>query len=209
MLAVGRDRFPDKIIVQAEPPYEGHGGTNGPDIQRYAFWSAILSGARGFTYGAAGIFQANDRERPTGGRPDTGAYDAVFWDESMLLPGAGHLAAGHRFLQSLPFHRFQPHPEWAEATRPHGGGSKDIPFRTFAAGIPGECRLIYIPLRMHKWDGPRVKGLDPGVRYRAAYVETNTMKRHELGEVFGDGDGDWQAPMIPHMYDWLLVLQRA
>ena len=89
----GRDRFPDKIIINAEPPYEGHGGTNLADVQRYSFWSSMLSGATGFTYGAAGVFQANDRDRPTGDRPDGGAFDAAFWDDAMMYPGSDQVAA--------------------------------------------------------------------------------------------------------------------
>ena len=86
----GRAKLPGKIIINAEPPYEGHAGCNGPEVQRYSFWTSMLSGAGGFTYGAAGIFQANDRERPTGNRPDGGAFDADFWDDAMMFPGGAH-----------------------------------------------------------------------------------------------------------------------
>lgn len=208
-LAAGRERYPDGIIINAEPPYEGHGGTNGPDVQRYSFWSSMLSGATGYTYGAAGVFQANDRERPTGDRPDGGAYDAVFWDDSMMLPGGEQIAAGHRLLKSLQFHRFESHPEWVTMDLRWGREAYCLPMRAYAAGIPGECRVIYLPVRWYHWDGPLVKHLEKGVRYRAAYVETNTMKRHELGVVEGDASGEWRGPTLPHMYDWLLVMTRA
>ena len=208
-LAVGRDRYPERITVNAEPPYEGLGGTNGPDVQRYSFWTSMLSGARGFTYGAAGIFQANDRERPTGNRPDGGAFDGVFWDDAMMFAGAEQIAAGHRLLESLPFHRFEPHPEWVKVDLRWGHEVYLIPVRGFAAGIPGECRLIYVPMRWYHWDGPLVRHLEAGVRYQAAYVETNTLRRHELGEITGDANGEWRAPTLPHLYDWLLLLQRA
>jgi len=208
-LAIGRERFPGKIIVNGEPPYEGHAGTNLADVQRYSFWSSILSGARGYTYGAAGVFQANDRQHPTGNRPDGGAFDAVFWDEAMMFPGAEQVAAGHRLLQSLNYHRFQPHPEWAQAELRWGADAYPIPFRTYAAGIPGECRLIYLPIRWYHWDGPLIRHLESGIRYRAAYIEPNNMKRHELGEISGDSEGNWRAPTLPHMYDWLLLLTRV
>jgi len=208
-LAAGRERYPERIIVNAEPPYEGHGGTNGPDVQRYSFWSSMLSGANGYTYGAAGIFQANDRERPTGDRPDGGAFDAVFWDEAMLFPGAEQIAAGNRLLRSLPFHRFRPHPEWVALDLRWGHDAYPIPVRPFASGIPGECRLIYLPLRWYHWDGPLLRGLEPGVRYAASYIETTAMRRHELGEITGDTEGEWRGPTLPYMHDWLLLLERV
>ena len=189
--------------------YEGHGGGNGPDVQRYSFWSSILSGATGYTYGAAGVFQANDRERPTGDRPDGGAFDAVFWDDSMMLPGGEQIAAGHRLLKSLQFHRFESHPEWVTLDLRWGREAYTLPVRSYAAGIPCECRVIYMPVRWYHWDGPLVKYLEKGTKYRAAYVETNTMKRHELGVVQGDANGEWRGPTLPHMFDWLLVMTRV
>jgi hypothetical protein len=209
LLAIARDSYPESIIINAEPPYEGHGGTNGPDVQRYSFWSSMLSGARGFTYGAAGVFQANDRDRPTGYRPDGGAFDAAFWDDAMMFPGGDQVAAGQQLLTSLHHHRFTPHPEWAQLDLRFNAEAYPIPVRAFAAGIPGECRLIYMPLRWYHWDGPLVRQLEPGVRYKAAYLETDTLRRHELGEVIGDAGGEWRGPTLPFMQDWLLLLQRA
>jgi hypothetical protein len=206
-LAAGRARFPDQVIINAEPPYEGHGGTNLADVQRYSFWSSMLSGASGFTYGAAGVFQANDRERPTGNRPDGGAFDSVFWDDSMQFPGAEQISRGHRLLVSLDYHRFTVHPEWASIDLRFGHDAYHAPVMAFAAGIPGVVRLIYLPLRWYHWDGPLVRGLEPGVRYKAAYLETDTLRRHELGEISGDANGEWRGPTLPHMFDWLLLLE--
>jgi hypothetical protein len=208
-ITIGRDAFPNKVIINSEPPYEGHGGTNWSDVQRYSFWTSMLSGAGGYTYGAAGVFQANDRDRPTGYRPDGGAFDSVFWDEAMEFEGAEQVAAGHKLLVDMQYHRFECHPEWASIGLRWGQEAYPLPVRAFAAGIPGECRLIYLPLRWYHWDGPLISALEPGVRYKAAYIETNTMHRHELGIIEGDGNGEWRGPTLPHMYDWLLQLIRA
>lgn len=208
-LAVGRALYPGKVIVNAEPPYEAHGGTNLDDVQRYSFWTSMLSGAGGFTYGAAGVFQANDRERPTGDRPDGGAYDPVFWDEGMNLPGAQQLAAGNALLKSLAIERFEPHPEWAVSRLRGDLESYHHPVTAFSAGIPGKVRVIYLPLRFHHWDGPLVRELEPGVRYKAAYLETATLKRHELGVIDGDANGEWRGPTLPFMFDWLLLLEAV
>jgi hypothetical protein len=208
-LATGRARFPGKVIVNAEPPYEGHGGTNLTDVQRYSFWTSMLSGASGYTYGAAGIFQANDRELPTGPRPDGGAYDPLFWDEGLKLPGAEQLAKGHALLKSLGLDNFSPHPEWASLDLKVPQDTYNWPIRAFAAGIPGRVRVIYLPLRWYHWDGPLVRALEPGVRYKAAYLEPDVLRRHELGVVTGDGNGEWRGPTLPHLFDWLLLLEAV
>jgi len=204
-LETARDRFPDRLVINAEPPYEGHGGTNLADVQRYSFWSSMLSGAGGYTYGAAGVFQANDRDRPTGNRPDGGAFDATFWDDALLFPGAVQLAAGQALLRELHAETFEVHPEWAELSIRPGHPAYPLPVKAFAAGIPGRVRLIYLPLRWYHWDGPEIRNLEPGVRYEASYIDPESMQRYPLGPV-GSSDGIWRAPILPHMHDWLLLV---
>jgi len=208
LLEEARRRWPSKPVVLAEPPYEGHMGSNWCDVQRYAFWSAMLSGASGFTYGAAGIFQANDRERPTGDRPDGGAFDATFWDEAIGFPGARQLGAAKKLLSALPFHRFEPHPEWIELGVRWGAELYRPAYRVYAAGIPGECRVAYLPMRYYHWDGPLVRAIERDVRYRARYVEPESFTVVDLGSVEPSADGTWRAPTLPTLHDWVLVLVR-
>jgi hypothetical protein len=70
-------------------------------------------------------------------------------------------------------------------------------------------RVIYLPLRWYHWDGPLVRALEPGIRYKAAYLEPDTLKRHELGIIAGDVIGEWRAPTLPHLFDWLLLLEAV
>jgi Protein of unknown function (DUF4038) len=204
LLREGRERHPGRLIVNAEPPYERLGGGNGPDVQRHAFWSTMLSGGAGFTYGAAGLFEANDRERPTGPRPDGGTFNGVFWDEALQFPGAEQVAAGHRLLCGLPLHRFEPHPEWVESAVCANAEKSRPPF----LGVPEVCRVIYLPMRWFQWDGPLIRGLEPSAVYSADYIAPDTLRRHPCGLVKGDADGTWRAPKLPYMHDWLLLLER-
>ena len=123
---------------------------------------------------------------PPGDRPDGGAFDAVFWDEAMMFPGGAADRGRASLAAVLRLHRFEPHPEWASSICAGGTMRTSCRCAPYAAGIPGECRVIYLPLRWYHWDGPLVCHLEPGVRYRAAYIEPNTMRRHELGEITGD-----------------------
>jgi len=49
------DREPRRPALCGEASYERHMQTNFDDVQRHMFWSFLLSGAAGHTYGAAGI----------------------------------------------------------------------------------------------------------------------------------------------------------
>jgi hypothetical protein len=202
-----RRLFPGKPVVNAEPPYEGHMGTNFPDVQRYAFWSSVLSGAAGFTYGAAGIFQANDRDRPTGNRPDGGAFDATTWDEALRFPGAVQLGKGKELLENLKCHEFEPRADWASVTLRWGSDAYDPPLRVYSAGVPGRRRLHYIPRRYWHWDGVTLHGLEKGVAYEAVYIDPERFTRYPLGKVTPDADGNWSVPGTPYLMDWLLLLQ--
>lgn len=206
-IGTARSKFPAKPVVNAEPPYEGHMGTNGPEVQRLAFWTSLLSGAAGFTYGAAGIFQANDRDRPTGNRPDGGAYDATTWDEALGFPGAVQLGKGKALLMSLPWERFSPHPEWASIGLRWGAENYDPPLRVYSAGVASGCRLHYIPRRYWHWDGALLHGLEKGIRYRAQYIDPERFTVFDAGLVEADPKGDWTAPTTPYLMEWLLLLQ--
>jgi len=202
-----RAGYPDVPIICAEPPYEQHMGFNGADVQRYAFWASMLSGAAGFTYGAAGIFQANDKDRPAGKKPGGGAYDGVFWDEAMHFPGSTHVSKAKALLAELPYWELEPHPEWAQVAPAWGHEHSKPPLRLFAGGVPGKWRIVYIPARYYDWNGPRILACEPGVKYRAWYFNTTSGELLELGDVKPDKEGCWQAPIVPFLFDWVLVMK--
>ncbi len=52
------EAVPKRPVLCGEACYEGHMQTNFQYIQRHMFWSFVLSGAAGHTYGAAGIWHA-------------------------------------------------------------------------------------------------------------------------------------------------------
>jgi len=75
----------------------------------------------------------------------------------------------------------------------------------YAAGIPGELRVIFIPTR---WDPPKVKNLETGVSYRAFFFSCASGKEIDLGKVTGDPNGDWQIPTAPVFQDWVVVMEK-
>jgi hypothetical protein len=100
-------------VVDGEVCYEALLDRIPADAVRLMFWSSVLSGAAGHTYGANGIWQVNQKDKPYGKSPHGGDYGHIPWDEAMKLPGSGQLGAAKRLLEKYPWQKFEPHPEWA------------------------------------------------------------------------------------------------
>ena len=195
---------PKRPALCGEACYEGHMQTNFQYTQRYMFWSFLLSGAAGHTYGAAGIWHAGVE----GDAGHTGfrgqEYDFTTWREGMHYPGAKQIGLGKKLLEKLPWHRFESHPEWVEPG-------------CFAAGIPGEIRVIYQPRRnIYNWIGQTVKGLDPGVDWKVYYFDPATGRTFDQGMIKASAKaGDKNAPRVnfkknvPSPQDWVIVFERA
>ncbi len=197
---------PAMPVLVGETCYEGHMQQGFQYVQRHIFWMYMLSGAAGHTYGAAGIWHASVEGDPGcasgafGGRK---VYDWTTWREGMNYPGATQVGLGKKLLQEYPWWRFEPHPEWAE---------KDC----YAAGIPGQVRLIYLPRRnIYNWSGPTVKDLEPDVDWYVYYFDPATGRKFDQGTIKASAKaGDKTAKPVdfkknvPSPQDWVLVLER-
>ncbi|MEM2960866.1 MAG: DUF4038 domain-containing protein, partial [Candidatus Bathyarchaeia archaeon] len=194
---------PRMPVVVGEVCYEGILGASWENIQRLMFWTSILSGASGYTYGANGIWQVNTQTEPFGPSPHGQSWGNIPWDKAYRLPGSKQVCIGKRLLERYAWWRFEPHPEWVE---PHW--SREDYFQPYAAGIPREVRVIYIP--MPDWRGLlRVKGLEEGINYNAFYFDPREGKEYNIGKVAPDEKGDWKPPKPPIIQDWVLLLERV
>jgi hypothetical protein len=189
-------------VINGEVCYEGIGEACRQEVQRFMFWAGLLSGACGHTYGANGIWQVNTREQPYGPSPHGMAWGHTPWEEACQLPGSAQLGRAKRLLERYEWWRFEPHPEWVE---PHW--SEQNYTAPYAAGIPGEVRVLFLP-----WftSTVLVKGLEPGVPYRAFLFNPADGSEQALGGVTPDEQGDWRLPLarLPIFQDWVLVLER-
>jgi hypothetical protein len=191
-------KTPRMPVLVGEVCYEGVMEANRQEVERFTFWTSILNGAGGHTYGANGVWQVNTAERPFGPSPHGRNWGNTPWDAAAALPGSRQLGLGKELLMRYAWWRFEPHPEWVD---PHW--SKEHYEEPYAAGIPREVRVIFIPL---SWDPPRVKNLEPGVMYRAFYFNPATGKQQENIDVVPDAEGTWLPPVTPTFEDWILVL---
>ncbi len=217
MVAIGHDGFktagqtlelitsclsqdPARPVVCGEACYEGHMQTNFQDVQRHLFWSFMLSGAAGHTYGAAGIWHAGVEGDPG----MTPVYDLTTWKEGMNYPGAAQLGLGKKLLEKYPWSRFETHPEWVEKG-------------CFAAGIPGDVRIIYMPRRnIYDWSGPAVKNLEPDVDWHVYYFDPATGRQFDQGTIKASAKADDKTATpvgfkknVPSPQDWVLVFERV
>lgn len=111
-----RESYADTLrmpVVDGEPCYEMLLGTIVTAWPRRMFWSCLLNGAAGHTYGANGIWQVNRAEQAHGASPHGGNYGTTPWDEAMNFAGSTHVALGKRLFERYEWTRFRPHPEWA------------------------------------------------------------------------------------------------
>jgi hypothetical protein len=200
MITSAQLKTPRIPVLVGEVCYEGIMEASRQEIQRFMFWTCILNGAGGHTYGANGIWQVNTREKPFGPSPHGRTWGDVPWDVAEHLPGSQHIAYSKALLMRYPWWRFEPHSDW---TDPHW--SKENYLLPYAAGVPGEVRVIFIP---PAWDPPKVINLENGAAYRAFYFDPKSGKKHDAVDVAADSAGSWTAPITPTFADWILVLEK-
>ncbi len=191
---------PPLPMLNSEVCYEGIGEACRQEVQRYMFWGCMLSGACGHTYGANGIWQVNTRERPYGPSPHGMAWGNTPWDEASQLPGSGQMGLGKRLLERFEWWRLEPHQEWVTPA-----ATAEEYNAAFAAGIPGELRILYLPSGV--W-GVTVKAIEKDVSYRAYLFSPVDGEERDLGTVEADAEGSWKLPLsrAPIFQDWVMVL---
>lgn len=201
-------REPLMPFINAEVCYEGIGEACRQEVQRLMFWCCVLQGAAGHTYGANGVWQANTPEQPHGPSPSGSCWGNTPWREAYKYPGSANLGLAKRLLERFEWWRIEPHPEWIEPRWSHENHNK-----AYAAGIPGELRLIFFPLSW--WGTGTVKGIEEDARYTAYLFDPSNGDEIDLGEVTADANGDWELPCGNHPYkvmpiyrDWILVLRN-
>jgi hypothetical protein len=206
MLEEALARPPMPVLV-GEASYEGIMESNRSEHQRFLFWACLLSGACGHTYGANGIWQVDLEDVPYGRSPHGMSWGGAPWDDAYRLPGSGQLGLAKALLERYRWWEFEPHAEWIE---PHQSGEKRI--SCYAAGIPGEVRIAYIPadavLAFLFGPKPLIKELEAGIKYRGYYFDPVTGETDPVGTVEANVQGDYLLPKPPVLHDWVFVLER-
>ena len=192
---------PPYPVFIGEACYEGEYGSNWQDVQRLLFWTSVLNGSCGHTYGANNIWQMNSREEFFVG---IRTYGDLPWQDAMSFPGSKHLGISKSLLERYPWWQFEPYPvanrDESERLSPH------------MAGVPGQVWLIYLPgeaFDQKLWGliGKKIALVDD-VKYRAFFFNPRDGREIDLGEVQPDQAGQWAIPQKPTREDMVLVLQK-
>ncbi|NLG67094.1 MAG: DUF4038 domain-containing protein, partial [Actinobacteria bacterium] len=197
-------RQPRKPVLGGESGFEGLGGCTADD-HRFGFWAFVLSGVVGYTYSAAGIWQFNNEGDLFGPSAYGITQSNTLWMDACHLPGSRHVGLGRRLLERYPWWRFESHPEWVE---PHADDAD--PTNPYAAGIPGQVRVIYLPRPAlpTPWGKPvTVVGLEPGATYRGFFFDPKEGAEYDVGPI--SGCSCWAMPAPPLLQDWVLVLEQV
>ncbi len=192
-------------VLVDEANYEGILESSREEMQRFLFWSALLSGAAGHTYGANGLWQAGSHVEPYGPSPHGTSWGEATWEEAMRLPGSGQVGIGKRLLERYAWQQFEPHPEWIEPH--HVPGDRHQPY---AAGIADGVRVFFIPATAiwTVWSGQaRLQNLDTSAVYRAFWFDPKTGKEYPISEVRPDAAGTCGLPRPPIFQDWVVVIE--
>jgi hypothetical protein len=191
-------------VINCEPNYEAlvaYGGISDFGARWAAWVSLMLNGAAGHTYGANGIWQVNRKEKPFGPSPHGRDWGRIPWDEAMNLPGSRQVALAKKLLEQYPWHRFEPHPEWAAWDAPYP--KQEI--QPYAAGIAGKVRMVYVlePLPIE------LRGLKTNRSYTATHFDPAGGRQTRLGPVDPAADGTWRCAAPETDHDWVLILEQA
>jgi len=190
---------PKMPVLVGEVCYEGIQEASRQEVQRFMFWSCILSGAGGHTYGANGIWQVNTPEKPYGLSPHGHSWGGPPWNVAAQLPGSGELGLGKALLARYSWWKLEPRPDLVEPR-----WTSENYWQPFAAEIPGEAVIVFSPTG---GKALRFRGLQAG-SYRAFLFNPSDGTEVSLGAYTPDGSGAWHAPEFPIFRDWVMVLDR-
>ena len=195
-------RVPTMPVINAEPCYEGIMGGNWQDVQRFLYWSGMLSGLAGFTYGADGIWQmASDREAFSN---TVSRWGTVTWRAAMDYPGSRQVGLGRTFLEQFEWWSF----------RPVAGDQATQAGRLNPFGAANDHTAIYylpsllIDARMRGMRGLPID-VPADLESEARFVDPRTLRQYQIGPVRRGADGKWAQPDPPSNEDWLLVIERG
>lgn len=207
-----------KPLVQGEVGYERLGGIHLEDFQRMAFWLSMLNGAAGHTYGADGVFECYTADKPLHrqrwsflsweeGMNLPGSYQVGLGAKLLRRYQWWRFEPHPEWVTPRGTTLLQPQDRlndfdlgiWENA----GGNplmsaadeSENVPKGTFrqpyAAGIPREVRIVYIPsFAVIRPDPPTILELEEGVRYRAYFWQPVLGIRLDLGVVQRPSPGE-------------------
>jgi hypothetical protein len=190
--------IPRMPVLIGEVCYEGILEASRQEVQRFMFWSAMLSGNAGHTYGANGIWQVNTREKPYGLSPHGHSWGGPAWDIAAALPGSGQLGMAKALLMRYDWWKLEARPDLIDPR-----WSKADYWKPFAAEIIGQAIFAFMPA---SYSGATFRNLKAG-SYRAFFFNPADGTQTEIATISPDASGAWKIAPVPIFQDWVVVLE--
>ncbi len=97
-------------LVLSEANYQGlfAEGSYWDQLQRHQFWTTMLDGGAGHTYGSNGIWQVNQPGKPFGPSPHGNAWGNTPWPQAMHQAASAQLGWGKAFLEESNWRELRP-----------------------------------------------------------------------------------------------------
>lgn len=196
--------YADKPVMHGEVCFEGmHGGGSREKVQRFLFWSNMMMGAPGFSYGVEGIWQFNDIGSPFGKSPGGNNWGNIPWQTAMHYNGSAQLGIGKQILEKFEWWKLRPDNDRIETSE------KDETFRAYSAVIEGDLLMVYLPKYPTRWRYVRCVGLDTDKRYKAVYIDPITGDEYGINDVTISDDGKYELPSTPIMQDFVFIISEV
>lgn len=152
-------------FINLEPWYEGILGDFGPADQRHAFWACILSGAKGHSYGANGIWQMSSTNDPF-----LTHWGISNWREAIKYAGAKQLGLAKKWLMKIPWWELVPAQQ-----RLITSASLATLNQPILSEIKDSHLLIYLPLKRPR-QSYKVGNFKRHKTYNVRYISPATMR---------------------------------
>ena len=190
---------PRMPVLIGEVCYEGIAEASRQEVQRFMFWSALLSGTGGHTYGANGIWQVNTRQAPYGLSPHGHSWGGPAWDIAAQLPGSGQLGLAKGLLTRYSWWKLEARPDLVEPR-----WSTTDYWQPYAGQIPGEAIFVFSP---SAFKPVTFKNLEAAT-YHGFFFNPSDGDEVPIESIQPDSSGTWKLPEFPIFRDWVIVLER-
>lgn len=193
------EEYDDRPVMYGEVCFEGMWGKSLQDVQRYLFWSSMLSGAPGFSYGVEGIWQFNTEEELFGASPVGDVWGNVPWETAHQYLGSTHIGIGRKILQALDWQSLRPFPAGVS----QHANAENI-FRPYCTRAADDLRVIYF---FNAIRNIKLQQLSEGQNYCYTFINPLNGEHNLSGSFVASEDGSWEVPREPIKQDWVLVVQ--
>lgn len=195
--------YPNVPVLHGEVCFEGmHGGGSGEKVQRFLFWTDMLMGTCGFSYGVEGIWQFNTEEFTFGASPSGNVWGNIPWETAHQYPGSTQVGIGKKILESYDWWKLQPMND-----RIAQSNDEEL-FKPYAAGIGDDLRIAYLPDFPSRYRQVTFTALPGNATYKATWIDPITGNRYPIGQIRTTPTGEYTIPKSPIMQDFVFVLQR-